>query len=151
MNKWVTLGILLIIFTSGCIEEKTPVITTTTITPTTTTEIITTTTKTTETITTTEETIPTTVPKRCRFLNFQIKSHSYRNDELTLYFNNIGSESIDNFDVYLYFTNKTSTESFTDQGIAYHVTKKYVLDVGPGLDNITVVETACGKSYYVNV
>lgn len=98
-----------------------------------------------------ELTTTTTMSKRCRFLNFQIKSHAYRNGNLTLYFHNIGSEEINDFDVHLYFTNKTSVESFIDQSIPYHVVRRYDLDVGPGLDNVTVVEIECGKSYFVNV
>ncbi len=144
-------SILLILLVSGCVEERIPE-TTTTI-PTTTTEIVSTTAlpDTTTTLEEIENTTTTTISKRCRFLNFQIKSHAYRNGNLTLYFNNIGSEVIDNFDVHLYFDNMTYTVSYTNQSIAYHVVRRYDLSPGPGLDNVTVVETACGKSYYVNV
>jgi len=151
MKKLMIFSILSILLISGCVEENIPE-TTTTI-PTTTTETITTTTlpATTTTLEEAENTTTTTISKRCRFLNFQIKSHSYRNNVLTLYFNNIGSEVIDDFDVHLYFDNKTYIESYTNQSIAYHVVRVYNLTPGPGLDNVTVVETACGKSYYVNV
>ena len=151
MKKLVIFGILLILLVSGCVEERTPE-TTTTI-QTTTTEIVSTTTlaDTTTTLEEIENTTTTTISKRCRFLNFQIKSHSYRNDELTLYFNNIGSEVIDDFDVHLYFDNKTYNVSYINQSITYHVVRRYDLIPGPGLDNVTVVESACGKSYFVNV
>jgi len=151
MKKLIILGILLILLVSGCVEEKIPEATTTITT--TTTETVTTTTLpgTTTTLEEAEKTTTTTNPKRCRFLNFQIKSHSYRNDKLILYFNNIGSEVIDDFDVHLYFDNMTYTVSYIDQGIDYHVVRRYDLSPGPGLDNVTVVETDCGKSYYVNV
>jgi hypothetical protein len=146
MNKWVIVSLLLVLLTAGCIEERVPEVATTT-----TTEMPTTTIETTTTLEEPILTTTTTISKRCRFLNFQIKSHAYRDDKLTLYFNNIGSNEINGFDVYLYFTNKTSVESFTDQAIPYHVVMKYVLGVGPGLDNVTVVDSECGKSYFVNV
>jgi len=151
MKNLMVLGILLILLVSGCVEERIPE-TTTTIS-TTTTEIVTTTTlpDTTTTLEEIENTTTTTISKRCRFLNFQIKSHSYRHDELTLYFNNIGSEVIDDFDVHLYFDNRTYTVSYINQSIAYHIVRRYNLSPGPGLDNVTVIETECGKSYYVNV
>jgi len=153
MKKMMIAGILLILLVSGCVEERIAETTTTTI-PTTTTEIVTTTTlhgPTTTTLEEIENTTTTTISKRCRFLNFQIKSHLYRHDELTLYFNNIGSEVINDFDVRLYFENRTYTASYINQSIAYNVVKRYDLSPGPGLDNVTVVETDCGKSYFINV
>ncbi len=148
--KMIIFSILLILLISGCVEEI-PETTTTIITTTTTLEETTTTLI--ETTTTLEEieNTTTTIPKRCRFLNFQIKSHLYRNDKLTLYFNNIGSEQINNFEVHLYFDNKTLIESYTNQVIEYRSIKIYEWDVGPGLDNVTFVETDCGKSYSIKV
>ena len=159
MGQWIIVCcLLLVLFVSGCVMEEFKEITETDVSPTTTPEeISSTTTKTTETreTTSTTEEVETTTSidssKRCRFLNFQIKSHLYRHEHLKMYFHNLGSEDIDAVDFYFYFTNKTSKESFTDQDIVYHSTKIYDFDIGPGLDNITVVDTECGKSYFVNV
>lgn len=156
MNKLLVFSILLLVLLSGCTEENIPTTTTQIETTTTQTETPTTQPQVTTTLstTTTEAPGPTTttiMSKACRFLNFQIKSHSYKNETLTLYVENIGSGDIERFDVNLYFSNSTSVESFTNQSIAYREVEKYVLNVGPGLDNVTVVETQCGKSYFVNV
>lgn len=147
MRKIVPVLLLTILVISGCVDEKIPETTATTTITTTTTET------TIATTSTTEEPEPTTTTtfKNCRFLNFQIKSHAYRNEELKIYFENLGSEVIDDFEVRLNYANRTIVESFEDQSIPRAVVKIYDIEAGPGLENVTVVENHCGKSYYVNV
>jgi hypothetical protein len=146
MRKIFPILLLAILVISGCVEEGVPETTTTTI-ATTTTETTVTTTSTTEE----PEANTTTISKDCRFLNFQIKSHAYRNEDLTIYFENLGSEVIDDFEVRLNYSNRTDIESFEDQSIPRAVVKIYDIEAGPGLENVTVVENHCGKSYYLNV
>ena len=153
MFKWIAPTIIfLVILLSGCVKENIPEPTPTTIS-----EKVNTTTTIWELETTMEAPTPsttiktTTISKRCRFLNFQIRSHAYRNGKLKFYFENIGSEEIDDFDAILQFSNETLTETYVDQDIQYHTIRVYELVVGPGLENVTFVEKSCGKKYFIKV
>ncbi|MEM5793187.1 MAG: hypothetical protein QXY45_02405 [Candidatus Aenigmatarchaeota archaeon] len=156
MEKWfVSFILIFVLILSGCVEQRMEIKPTVAET-------------TTKYFTTTETSIPiettavntpvsslqkttTTISKRCRFLNFQIKSHAYRNGKLKFYFENIGSEEINDFEVRLQFTNTTLVERYTDQEIQYHTVRVYEMDVGPGLENVTFVEISCGKKYFIKV
>jgi hypothetical protein len=148
MEKWVIVGLFLCIVISGCVDQIPEEVVTTTLPST---SLPKTTVKTTTTSTITFPTTTTISERNCRFLNFQIKSHLYRNEEFKFYFNNLGSEIIDAFDIHLVFDNKTSNINYRNQNINYDSLRVYEINVGPGLENATFVELHCNKSYFVRV
>lgn len=130
-------------FIEPVVEETTTTIETT-VETTTTEEITTTIVKTTtpEETTKTEETT-TTVSDECKYTRFKIKSYTHQNEALKIYFQNLGSMYISTFSVKLYYPDKVTEITYTDEEIAPRQVKTYTMDVGVGLDNVTVYIPGC--------
>ena len=127
------------IFKEPIVEETTTTIETTV--KTTTTKEITTTIE--EVTTTTDET-NTTVPEvDCDHTRFDIKSYTHINEVLKIYFRNKGSEHIYGFGVKLYYPDKVTEITYSDEDVEPNRVKTYTMDVGVGLDNVTVYILGC--------
>jgi len=128
------------IFKEPIVEETTTTVETTV--KTTTTEEVTTTIE--ETTTTTEETTTVSVIEvECKYTRFTIKSYSHKDEALTIYFKNIGSEHIYGFGIKLYYPDKVTEITYSDEDVEPNQVKTYTMDVGVGLDNATVYILGC--------
>lgn len=102
-------------------------------------------TTTTKELTTTIEETTTTVPEVCDDINtrFRVRSSSYKNEELIIYIENLASPHIYKFNVKLYYPNKVIEIPYRDIDIEPKQRKIYTMDVGVGLDNVTVYLPGC--------
>ena len=107
---------------------------------TTTTEEVTTTI---EETTTTEKPTTTVSEVNCKYTRFDIKYHDHKNEALLIYLRNLGSEHIYGFGVKLYYPDKMTEITYSDEDIAPKEVKPYTMDVGIELDNVTVYILGC--------
>lgn len=134
--------ILLLASLSGVFEQQIIETTTTTIKTTLPTTIQTTAETTVETTTIATTSIQY-VEHECKLIGYKITSYSYKDETLTFYLKNTGSDHIYNFVIILAYPDNIVEEAFLDVDIEPKEIARFDTDVLTGLDNVTVYVPGC--------
>ncbi len=88
----------------------------------------------------------------CKITRSRIKSYGYKNGDLTVYFQNVGSSVIYNYDLTIHRGNEQEMKRFYNLTVEPRETERFdILEVGRDVTNITVTVPGCELSHTIEV
>ncbi len=100
----------------------------------------------------TESTTTLAAKYDCRITRFRIKSYGYKAGNLTVYFQNVGSSWIYNYDLTMHKGSEQEVKSFYNLTVEPRETERFdIFGMGKNVTNITVSVPGCDLSHTIEV